>query len=535
MAIKKTPVPISAFATKTVAKPPADEKSYHQFLARMQATAHQLLLSDPLLFTTAVEGLWETYLAAITEPQRQTSNCNTCRDFIERFGGLVMIDDNGLQYSPFWTDNSNVSDALKRKAVSARVTGVFKSSVATLGTPVTGPWQHYSVILPPSCLTPPGLLTPTQKSAELSEHYRILTEALIAFNPTHLATALTFLKAEALADSEKFLSRVQWLIDRQADHKEKDQTKRRNLLWKAVAQAPVGFCTPRAGVVGSLLEDIKEGLPIYTIQRKFAAKLNPLEYQRAQAPATVGNIKAAEAAFEKLCLSAALKRRPAILSEINASWGPPQKAHDQANNTVFGHLYNQPSKDQLISLPTKTMTWVKFRNEVLPEALKLELQAPANGNYSAILTATDPDAPPIMKWDSVDRRNPFSSYVYSGGSPARSWNLSAGSFIEVLALTTQPESWYEQHAHVSQSAFFVLAGAKDTRASGLALFNVNLRSDLHPYRATLEAFSTAGVLDLPPDGPLASGLIAHAGHPWGIVLRVTSKQSVSLFKIDRWD
>ena len=70
-----------------------------------------------------------------------------------------------------------------------------------------------------------------------------------------------------------------------------------------------------------------------------------------------------------------------------------------------------------MSGPTVTITWEKFRRTVLGSARKIEFYVPGKEEcYTAILTAEDQEAPPIILWDTEENRNPFSWYVYSGGS-----------------------------------------------------------------------------------------------------------------------
>ncbi len=55
------------------------------------------------------------------------------------------------------------------------------------------------------------------------------------------------------------------------------------------------------------------------------------------------------------------------------------------------------------------MTWEKFARTVLPDAETIELYVPAEAApYVAMVTAANPQAPPILQWDRAERRNPVS-------------------------------------------------------------------------------------------------------------------------------
>lgn len=98
------------------------------------------------------------------------------------------------------------------------------------------------------------------------------------------------------------------------------------------------------------------------------------------------------------------------------------------------------------------MTWEKFRATVLPKAKKIEYYVPPKeDNYSAILTAQEQDAPPIIRWDTEEHLCPFNWYVYRGGSRPAHWGLTAGSYVEVTGITLQPNMWYPGFEHEGKS------------------------------------------------------------------------------------
>lgn len=55
------------------------------------------------LFTTDAHTLWDAYLENLTPSRRQHYNCSCCRRFIEKFGGLVTIDESGQTYPVLWS------------------------------------------------------------------------------------------------------------------------------------------------------------------------------------------------------------------------------------------------------------------------------------------------------------------------------------------------------------------------------------------------------------------------------------------------
>ena len=518
----------------------AEDVEYDAFRARVNARFAANTADNRPLFTTDAAGLWEAYLDALPTSERQHHTCHACRHFIQRFGDLVTMDANGAITPAVW--NEEDAPALYRPALAgmarvvrrSKVTGVFLASEKVYGTPVTGNWRHLAVTPDKKRIFKHSTLTPFQVMAEKKEDFKILQTALNEFKQEQVETALTLLKSEALYRSEKVLGPVQWFYDLLVSISA-NRHARTNLTWLAVATAPTGFCHIRSAMAGTLLEDIAAGMPFADVSKRFAAKMHPLQYQRPQAAPTAGNIAVAEKRIAELKAAGALKRRFARLEEIDTIWRPTV-GEKQAAGGVFGHLVPKgETPTSTIAVPTQTLTWEKFARTVLPEAREIEFQVPWRGNFTGILTAEDPDAPPILQWDSEERRNPFSSYVYNGGSSAGNWRLATG-WNTVTAITLRPEHWYGgEYAHFSPGAILVLEGARDKQLDASALFPEILKSEFRKIRSTIEAYSQSAA----PGGRAQASACGYGlgkGSVDNVHLRVTAASGPQMtYKIDRWD
>ena len=54
------------------------------------------------LFTTNATGLYDMILSELPAQTRQHYDCNACRHFVNRYGGLVRIDDRGEIHPVMW-------------------------------------------------------------------------------------------------------------------------------------------------------------------------------------------------------------------------------------------------------------------------------------------------------------------------------------------------------------------------------------------------------------------------------------------------
>lgn len=513
------------------------DRGFDEMLARIQVRFREV--KGPL-FETQTSEIFDRYLAAL--PDTQYHKCNACRSFFENYGGLVTIDENGITHPVFW----NINDAALyyKKAFSqvrmyvdkAKVSRMFFTSERVWGKPVTGVWTHFSAVPCESLLNRHVLHTDYQASAKKLENFKDVLRALQEYPLQTLETAVRLLSSEALYRSEKVLGAAQWLLELQAARiKAPSSFRRHNLTWRAVALAPEGFCHPRSSMIGTLLDDIQAGKSFEEVEAAFRKKMHPLQYLRPTAAPSAGNIEQAEKLVERMGLAASLKRRYARLEEIPTLWRRREPEGKEPSGKVFGHLQQTPQS--AIELPPASpMTWVKFRDTVLPQALQIQLHTPPHslGDYFAFVTAVNHSAPPLLRWDNPEQRNPVSGYVWSGGSSPYSWKLE-NPWTPVTGISLDPAHWFQDTPGQNEALHFLLEGAQETRKhAGLALFPETLRSELHEIRKTIEEFSRRGQLEGQEEAS-ACGLRAGKGFAWAVLLKVTTADGMRRYKLDRWD
>lgn len=486
------------------------------------------------LFATGLE-LNETYLSHLGS-ERGMHDCSACRRFINAFGGLVTISEDGHTASAIW--NAEIVPEFYQDAVAAmvkaveraKVAGPFLSAEPTWGLPKTGAWTHLAVKSPK--VYKHALLSAGQAMAAKREDFNTVARALADFTPPLIAEALRVLEAGHLASSEKFIAPLNWLADLHAKRgATKDARIKANLLWRAIATAPEGFCHPRAGMTGTLLEDIAAGLSFEDVKARWTAKVHPLQYQRPQAAPSEGNLAAAEKIVEKMGIARALERRFARLDECETAWLPPKPSAPARSGGVFSHLTPKGTASvKMLDAPASILTWSKFAKTVLPAAEAIEAYVSGGMmNFIALTTAEHADAPPILKWS-----NPFAWYVYNGGSPASQWGLTPG-WATVTGIVQNPTMWgANPMSHLGEGFVLILDGCADTRTGqGNALFPECLMAELHSIRSTIEAFSRRAEM-LGRESASACGL--HVGtKAIGYRLRVTVGGVKTDYQLDRWD
>lgn len=535
---------------------PYVDDGFDEFRARVAANFSDALAAPGgALFNTNAANLFHVYLdGSPSLSERKVRDCHACRRFIDVFGGLVTIDHLGHQRSALWSPTDvpmayrDAARSLAGVVSKARVESVFHSSERILGHAVMGVrkddprelWTHFSVAIPPSEVWRSKVLDASQAMAQSIQDYDMLTRGLAEFEVEHFRKAHAMLTSEALFRSEKHEGLAKWLLDLRESIASARGT-RGNLIWRAVAAAPSGWCHIRSGMIGTLLVDLKDGLPIETVKRRWGEKMHPLQYQRPQAAPTVGQIVQAEKLVEKLGVARALERRFAKLVDVQTIWTPRAPKTPQATPApgVFGHLRPDARPAPLIaSENVQLMTFEKFARVVLPEAEQIDLFVePKLDAFVAYVTAQHADAPPVLQWDREELRNPVSLYTYVNGSFAHAWNVPTG-WCTVTAITLRPSQWDPERTydHHGKGVLFVLKGARDVMYQrGAGLFPENVRTDLHPVRSVIEAHARTAVI-ADKEGAEVCGLFSAAsGTPWNRKVRVTARGVVSTYKLDRWD
>lgn len=430
-----------------------DEVDYLTLLEQLRITFAAAVANPATpLFTTNADNLFSLFLEYLPEAMHQHHTCNACHKFLERFGGLVAVNDKGVPIPVMWTmvnAPALYADAVREMytaVLNATITGVFYESEATWGLPSNvgadgRSWVHMAVSAPDSRRWTNRAKTAHQAMAEKAQDHATLARALAEFTLPQLEIAKMITSEDSdLYRSEAVRGVAEWLYSlKQRLNGVRSHARKANLLWLAVATAPAGFCHPKSSMIGTILDDISAGLKYADIKARFEAKMQPEQYRRAQVAPSAGTIKQAERLFEQLGLAPSLQRRYARFDEIPISgmlWmSRPTKQAQAESGGLFGHITPKQSTPALtvdIARSAITITWEKFQRVVLPNAQQMDVLIPHSANhFAALVTAADPAAPPILKWDAPSARNPFSWYYAAGvDAEMRRRVLAAGGKVE---------------------------------------------------------------------------------------------------------
>jgi hypothetical protein len=403
---------------------------YHIFEASLQKHFDKAVASGRKLFTTDVEGLYELYLSKLPTTKEGTVQhytCHACRQFLERFGGLVTIDEDGIARSAIF-DEGIVPDffvdaviAMRFAVLQSNVNGVFIPDARVAGTPKTGEWTHLHIKLPQEMTNKSVLRNSYQMQAAKREDFNVLRRVSSQNNVETVDQVIALLKSETVYRGERYVPAAEWFrnVLLKLQNLGSQQSKR-NYLWLAALTAPTGFIPSNSSNIGQTLNDINGGMSLQEAGAALARRLNPATFQRAQSAPTGNAIREHEKVFAKLTeagiVSAdSLRRRYAREGEAPLNiWQPKavQQAEAPKATGVFGHLTPKDTKPKAVgatNLPSTVMTWAKFQRTVMPTADKIEALIDNPDRFMALVTAAAEDAPNMLRWD-----NTFSWYYHGG-------------------------------------------------------------------------------------------------------------------------
>jgi hypothetical protein len=518
--------------------------------AELESQIHKSVLgvtADVPLFTTNVDPhkLFDAYLQGLPVEYRQYYNCRSCQRFIESYGGLVTIDREGRSRSLLWKSDQvpvffHLSVLkLARMVEDAPVNGVFINGDAVWGRPITGAWTHLSGT--PGSVYVHLLKTADQAMAEKLEEHGMLCRSMAEYSQEAAVQAVRVLSADVVERSEKTLAIAEWFLQVHKDAAtavyltttgQADGHPRRNIIWRAVAKAPPGWCHLRTSMIGTLLEDIKQGVPFETIRAKWNKKVSPLVYQRPTAISD-GAIEQANKIFEKLGAEKALDRRYARLDELTTLWRPsPLPEEVKPSGGVFDHLKTKKDTIKPVDLPPTKVTWAEFREQVLPKALTVDVYLDdSTTTFYALVTAVHPDSPPMLQWDGVPGfpRNPISWYTYPYGTTPENWSLPRG-WNPVAAISLPPHMWQsDKFTNFDKDVgCFTIAAARDYRNPGGGYFPETVRSDYHSIKQVLEKHSRSCTPAGKAEGN-ANGIFLTTGNR--LTVRVRSAVGVETYEL----
>lgn len=291
-------------------------------------------IDSPILLSNGekllTNGLWELYINAFDEEDRQLHRCWCCHQFIKYYGGLVYIDPETLEVTSIWdfeVPNVKMGEILGlmssfvkgRKIISPWADtntefGTAKSVVDVIKFPHKLPLYYHWYAKVDSLYTnyhqrPTTLIS--EKVGQFSANF----SALKGYTLEALDEAIEAAQGRDLPRSDQFLPLL--LSFKQTKEKFISLSEREQELfaWVVTAQSPKPFSST---LIGTFVKNLSEGMSYDVAHRKLASM--EVGYQRPKGACSPTDIRKLKDALSSQGLMPSLQRRILGLTELDPNY-----------------------------------------------------------------------------------------------------------------------------------------------------------------------------------------------------------------------
>lgn len=360
--------------------------------------------------------IWETYLNAFppgSNPvfrERTEHDCSCCRHWIRDVGNVVVIQ-NGALVS-VWDLNAlpypyqDVADAMSALVKSLPIRDVFLTKFAKHGTPisrglingVTIQFSHLAVEVPRKFVTPDFVA----KRGEMRTTFQVLCRGIAELSPEAVAVVADLIQQNAIYRGQEFRQQVlefQRLQARVRGTLDTDPKAVEPLVWTMV-DSPVARL--RNTVIGTLIQDLSDGVDLEKAVRAYETKVAPQNYKRPTALITKGMIDSAMKTIQELGLEEALQRRHARLSDVsvNSVLFVDNDVQGEMKGGIRGLLMEEVKPPPFDPKRAEEIGVDEFMGRVLPKltSLRLYLDNSMLGNFVSMTAPVHADSKSLFRW-----------------------------------------------------------------------------------------------------------------------------------------
>lgn len=509
------------------------------------------------LFVANPTKLYKQYLDSFQEgPERQHFTCNTCGRFFKEYGSLVYIRAGGKMVSLIWSPEvvpakfKPLVQQLKKSVESSYIIGVkhfdeaYNSAQKIIykgGAPEAGGFRHFNIAFNSELV-----MNDVDETYEQSNNYIKMAERLLtAYDDETLDHAVSIAKSgdlhkENAGETIEMFKDISLKVTGASTAK-----KTQNTIWAIAYKYRNQITAFNNSVYNRLLDNIFEHLDDNYVVNDFNRMVDPINYKRPNALPTENQVKIAEKIISDMGLEDSLKRTILKFEDLPESgilWKAPVKRTEN-NVGVFSGIKtkeSEESKQFSKYSSSKAKCVISFKNfleKVLPEAISISVLT-ETGPWTKLpfiqyTTAAVFDAPPIIKWDKNDARNPISCYAYKGNAFPSQFNLTYAKSYDVIALVVTADKLLSGEYKNGITA--VIKNCYDTKYAecGSALFPDILIPELYDSRKVIEQYSnTTHMAPVETVGAqFVAGLAISFNNEHAFTLRVETKDFYKDYKI----
>ena len=487
---------------------------FQEFRSYFQAHVSQMMKDSSTLqgaiYITDItkDQLWDTYLNSFPEEERQSFNCNLCRQFIKSYGGLVKINESDKTLISIWDFKvpnemyQTVVDNLSKLVHSAKIRDTFVSSQPKLGTDFnydvsvtssTNKWYHFFYKLETGEYSKVSYDKDIPcKQSEYRDSKAVFKRALEEITPEAVSSVLDLIEQGILYRGTEYAYMVKGLQEDQQKYLKLPVEVRDNFAW-LMSRNPTARV--RNTAIGTLLIDLSNGTDLEIAVKKYESVVAPTNYKRSKPIISKKMVEDAEKTISQLGYSDSLARRFAVVSDISINNVIYLNRGVTKTTSIFDSLkedipLNPKKLGKVEEIPLQ-----QFISNIIPQATDIQflLERQQENNLVSLITAVNPDTPSLFKWN-----NNFSwSYNNGVADSIREKVKSAGGKVDgLLRVSLAWDTYNDLDLHIIQPAprQRIYYGYKRCHTSGGQLdVDMNVSPDtrtpveniIYPYSANM--------------------------------------------------
>ncbi len=396
-----------------------EKLSFKDFSTAVEANLNSMLSNPAYTIVrtkTIPDEMWGLYLNSYPKDvngifrERANYDCNCCKNFVRRVGNVLAL--NGNEVISVWDVEvpgyfQDVANALSNYAKSARIDNFYYTSEKIAGGLANIDnyddkivWDHFYTKIPDAFVLSNDKIGP--HLGNMAANAAVLFRSLKELSLDSAETVSELIDQNSLYRGSEFKHVVDKFIDLK---KQFDLIEPMNQEQFVYQQANVLGESGRIKntVIGTLLSDLSDNVPLEQAVKKFEDKVAPTNYRRPTALVTPRMIQNAQETISNLGYEDSINRRFGNHRDVPADELIFTAKEDKVSTSVFDDMM----KDSSAKVPKKldkveTISMEKFITDVLPGTDKLELmfEPKFKSNLMTIVAPKHPSAKNMFKWNN---------------------------------------------------------------------------------------------------------------------------------------
>lgn len=375
-------------------------------------------MSQHELFVVDAPEIWEFYLTSFPEGtnpifrERTEHDCSCCKNFIRNLGSVVTIQDG--EVSSVWDDlgilphpYGQVANQLSGYVKNAPIKGLFRTKEPRYGQEHSRElldggevrtWHHFEGIIARNHRT----ATPEAVRGQYSTNVDVFRRGLEEITAESLNIIDDLIGQNAIYRGQEFRSQVANFQILKIAYDSFDQQNTKDLfIWKECSKPAALF---RNAVIGTLAQDLSNGVDLEKAVKAFESKVAPTNYKRPTAVITQRMIDDALTTLRDLGLENAVERRFARLPDVSVNnvLFVDNSVRGQMKDGLAGLLAEAVKPREVKIKQSEDIGVKEFFDTVVPKAetIDLLLENRHLGNFVSITAPVRQDVKPLFRWNN---------------------------------------------------------------------------------------------------------------------------------------